>query len=359
MYLLKSNDDIPDGSQGMHKIFSAYVGLTLCVIGLLGNTISILVWRRINKKRHDSGKSAGMFLIALAVADSGLLIFFAMTESFQSIATKAKMTYYYVWFFCYIGFPMYFFFIVASIWMVISITYNRFIAVIFPHKTASLNTTKKSYGIIFGTLCFSFAINMPHFFNFHPVSNNAGDWVAEKTDYGKTYGAAMYDFWAHCMLLVLIPWVLVSILNFLIVRKLYVNRSVRSHSVKGKLSKEYQTTIILLTISFSFLLFLIWQCITQCFYMLHFKSGNKKVWSEISSAYAPARLGVVLNSSVNFVLYCLSGKIFRKEMYRMFAEVFGCNNYLVLLDTSTTMSNTITRSSITTSKEEESKVANR
>jgi len=93
--------------------------------------------------------------------------------------------------------------------------------------------------------------------------------------------------------------------------------------------------------------------------MLHFKSGNKKVWSEISSAYAPARLGVVLNSSVNFVLYCLSGKIFRKEMYRMFAEVFGCNNYLVLLDTSTTMSNTITRSSITTSKEEESKVANR
>ena len=77
---------------------------------------------------------------------------------------------------------MYFFFIVASIWMVISITYNRFVAVVFPHKTASLNTVGKSYLIIFLTLFFSFAINMPHFFNFHPIQDTNGHWAAGKTD---------------------------------------------------------------------------------------------------------------------------------------------------------------------------------
>ncbi|XP_066919351.1 FMRFamide receptor-like [Clytia hemisphaerica] len=342
MSLLASNLQITDGSNQLHTIFSAYVGIAICIIGFFGNIISISVWRRINNRRYDSGKSAGMFLISLAIVDSGLLIFFTMTESFQSISTEVKYTYYYVWFYCFVGFPMYFFFIVASIWMVISITYNRFVAVVFPHKTSSLNTIRKSYIIIFLTLFFSFAINMPHFFNFHPIQDVNGHWAAGKTNYGKTYGATMYDFWGHCMLLVLIPWLIISILNGVIIYKLYSNRPTVS---KKKFSKEHQTTIILLTVSFAFLFFLIWQCITQCFYMLHFKSNNKEIWYDISSAYAPARLGVVLNSSINFVLYCLSGQMFRKEMLRMFAEFCGCNNYLILLDSSTTMSNTVSRGS--------------
>ena len=341
MYLTKSNPDAADGNPELHTIFSAYVGIAICIIGLIGNTISVIVWTRINKRRRDSGKSAGIFLIALAFSDSGLLISFMSTESFTSISTSVKTTFSYIWFYCYIGFPLYFFFIVLSIWMVISITYNRFIAVVFPHKTASLNTIPKSYLIIILTVLFSFAINMPHFFNFHPVEDQhaPGKWKSGKTDYGNTYGAAMYDFWGHCMLLVLIPWILISVLNLVIIRKLYVNRP----ASKGKRSKEHQTTIILLTISIMFLFFLIWQCITQCFYMLHFKSGNSEVWFDISSAYAPARLGVILNSSINFLLYCLSGQMFRKEMYKMFAELCGCNNYLVLLESSSTMSKTLSR----------------
>ena len=330
----------PDANPELHTIFSAYVGIAICIIGLIGNTISVAVWTRINKRRHDSSKSAGMFLIALAFSDSGLLIFFMATESFTSISTSFKTTFSYVWFYCYFGFPMYFFFIVLSIWMVISITYNRFIAVLFPHKTASLNTIGKSYFIIIFTVLFSFAINMPHFFNFHPVKdqNDPEKWTSGKTDYGQTHGAMMYDFWGHCMLLVLIPWVLITVLNLLIILKLY-----KRPAVKGKRSKEHQTTIILLTISFMFLFFLIWQCITQCFYMLHFESGNSKVWFDVSSAYAPARLGVILNSSINFFLYCLSGQMFRKEMCKMFAELCGCNNYLILLESSSTMSKTMSR----------------
>lgn len=335
---------LPPGNHYLRLVFSVYVGLAVCGFGLIGNLISVLVWRRLNRKRSESGKTAGVFLIALAAVDSGLLIFFVLVESVQQLDPKINQNYYYVWFYCYIGYPMYFFFIVASIWMVISITYNRFVAVVLPHKTASLNTLKKSYIIIVGTLLFSFLINAPHFLNVRPVKKNGTNtWKAAKTSYGKSRGSDKYDFWGHCMLLVLIPWVSIFILNFVIICKLNAGKKLLKDSVKRKMSKERQTTIILLSVTFSFLMFLIWQCITQCFYMMHFRRQDKKAWWDIDSAYAPARLGVILNSSINFLLYCCTGSMFRKEMFRMLAEWFHCNNYLVLLDTSTTITVTESR----------------
>ena len=248
MYLFKQipESDIPDGNTGLHVIMSAYIGITLCCLGFLGNLISILVWKRINKQRHDSSKSAGMFLIALAVIDSGLLVFFATTEGFQNIATDAQNTYAYVWFFCYVGFPIYFFFILASVWLVVSITYNRFIAVVLPHRAASMNTVRKSYVIIFTTLILAFLTNIPHFFNYRPVQNAQNTWDIVETEYGTSFSAVMYDFWGHCIFLVLVPWIFILILNLLIIRKLYQRRPVKT---KSKSSKEHQTTVILLTIS--------------------------------------------------------------------------------------------------------------
>lgn len=342
----KDKGEMSKGNPQLRIIFSVYVGLAVCGIGLVGNLISVLVWKRLNRKRSDSGKSAGIFLIAMAFVDSGLLIFFILFESIPELVPSIMHKFHYVQFYCYFLFPMYFFFIVASIWMVISITYNRFVAVVFPHKAASLNTLKKSYIIVACTLVFSFIINLPHFFNFRPIQENDGSWTADSTKYGKSKAATEYDFVAHCMLLVLIPWVIVLVLNSVIIYKLCKNKDFRASTGKGKMSKERQTTMILLAVTFAFMLFLIWQCITQCFYMLHFKENNAQVWFHVDGAYAPARLGVIINSSINFILYCLTGSMFRKEMYRMFAEWFCCNNYLVLLDTSTTISRTASQSTM-------------
>ena len=51
------------------------------------------------------------------------------------------------------------------------------------------------------------------------------------------------------------------------------------------------------------------------------KSGS--VWFYVDSAYAFARLGVVVNSSINFVFYCLTGSMFRKEMFNMVYRWLG------------------------------------
>jgi hypothetical protein len=40
----------------------------------------------------------------------------------------------------------------------------------------------------------------------------------------------------------------------------------------------------------------------------------------VSEAFSIGKLGVVINSSVNFLLYCLSGRRFRKELATLFRE---------------------------------------
>ena len=314
------------GNERLRKIASIYVAMPISIFGLIGNIISIFVWKKINKKRSESGKSAGIYLIALAICDSGLLLFFLMTESFLQIDPTLKNNLHYIQFHSYVGFPFYFFFIVSSIWIVICVTINRFIAVVYPHKAQDWNSLRMTYIIISTTLFFSFCINIPHFFNYHLVlkdGNYSETWTETCTRYGASKEAMYYDFWTHCMALVLIPWVTIFCLNIAIIRKLKYREKLQSN-IKGESKRERQTTAILLVISISFLLFLIWHCITQCFWMLKYGQDiSGSAWFYVDSAYAFARLGVVVNSSINFVLYCLTGSMFRKEMFKVVCRWLG------------------------------------
>ena len=128
------------------------------------------------------------------------------------------------------------------------------------------------------------------------------------------------------MFLVLVPWITIAIINSCIIYRLTKNRNKlrkidktgRIHSTRMR--QDRQMTVVLLTITFSFLLFLAWQCITQCFFMLGFGKNmdNQSVWQLVDASYAFASLGVVFNSSINFFLYCLSGTGFRRELVQLF-----------------------------------------
>ena len=65
--------------------------------------------------------------------DSGLLFFFLMTDSLPAAIGKSmEHSYGFNWFYCYVGFPVFFFCIVASIWLTVGVAVNRLIMVRFP-----------------------------------------------------------------------------------------------------------------------------------------------------------------------------------------------------------------------------------
>lgn len=122
----------------------------------------------------------------------------------------------------------------------------------------------------------AFIINAPHFATFEPVPDdqrNATDPAFRMTEYGAGPGSTNYEFWVHCMFLVLAPWITIFVLNMLIINRIFkMNKQMdakRGSSGKEKARKsEQQLTRILLTVTFTFLILIAFQCITQCFYML-------------------------------------------------------------------------------------------
>nr|QBS47877.1 neuropeptide-like GPCR [Tripedalia cystophora] len=307
----------------LHWIFSVPIGITISIFGLLGNLLSAIVWSRVLRSNYGGNKSTALYLVTLAVADSGLLLFFLFTDSLPMDQPQVTKTYSFVTFKSYVGFPFFFFFIVSSIWLVVAVTVNRFIMVMFPLKAKKWCSLTRAKLAIILTLSCCFLINIPHFYNFRPMEVN-GTYTMAETDYAKSGGAARYEFWVHCMFLVLAPWAVVAFCNGGIIYTL-IRRAKEAtekfHKVKdekkGAGSNERQMTIMLLGVTFSFLVLLAWQCVTQCFYMLGIGKGGSQ-WNVIDSAFSAAKLGVVINSSINFLLYCCTGAAFRKEMMAFF-----------------------------------------
>ena len=77
-------------AEHMHWISSVPLGITIATIGLIGNSLSVLIWYRILKKRIDAHPSTSIFLIALGIADFCYLLLFILTQSLPAAGTGLK-----------------------------------------------------------------------------------------------------------------------------------------------------------------------------------------------------------------------------------------------------------------------------
>lgn len=310
----KMMEEMLSTAQKMHYATSVVVGPIFVILGMIGNILSIVVWTRRHMK-----SSTGRYLTALAVADIGVLLFFILTDTVKMLHPELVNNPAYAFIYAYLGYPFFFLSIVCSIWFMVGVTVDRFIMVCLITKAKEYcNETRANVGIgLISGLCF--LINLPHFWSFEVnwdwTANSTGD-ALMKTEFQKGEGGIRYEFWIHCIFLVLVPWFTVFTLNLLIISKIgKTNRKMSSKKTAQAADKsrhsENQITRLLLIVTFTFLFLLGCQCITQCFYMLMPDGFDKNI---IDEAFAVAKLGVIINSSINFFLYCLSGRRFRQEL---------------------------------------------
>ena len=156
----------------MHWISSVPLGLSVCLSGIFGNGLSVYIWQRILKKNIERISSTTIYLITLGVVDALLLFFFILTNSIPSGIPEVINSYAYAAFFSYIGFPLLYFFIVSSIWLLVGVTISRFIMVKYPLKAKHLCSVDRTIKSIVCILGCSLVINLPHFFNFQPKAIN-------------------------------------------------------------------------------------------------------------------------------------------------------------------------------------------
>ncbi|CAG5115191.1 unnamed protein product [Candidula unifasciata] len=319
----------------LHFVMSAIVGPIICLFGMVGNLMSIITWCRPGMR-----SSTGRYLIGQAVADFAVLLLFLVVDSAQQWNPNLKFSLCYGIFFSYIGYPCFFLAIVVSIWITVGVTIDRYIMVCWITKSKKFcSETRANVGLILIAVN-SFLVNLPHFASFTVVYPDYGGGgggnsssssspstepqpTFKMTEFGAGSGGQFYEFWIHCIILILIPWVSVLSLNIMIINKInksnkrMENKKTRESMKKSKQS-ENQITRLLLAVSFSFLFFIGLQCIIQCFAM------QKPPWADmqmVSASFAFGKLGIVFNSSLNFVLYCLTGRRFRVELLNM----LGCS----------------------------------
>ena len=81
-----------------------------------------------------------------------------------------------------------------------------------------------------------------------------------------------------------------------------------------------QMTFTLITLTMAFLILQGFQCISRCFYLQGYGIvDGRQTYSRyiVKNTYAVAKLGLIIHASINCLLYCLTGSMFKKELRKL------------------------------------------
>eukprot|EP00092_Neocalanus_flemingeri_P076315 GFUD01094644.1.p1 GENE.GFUD01094644.1~~GFUD01094644.1.p1 ORF type:complete len:243 (+),score=50.73 GFUD01094644.1:36-731(+) len=107
-------------------VTSVPVGLTFATLGLVGNTVSLIVWDRVARKTDVSGASIKYFKL-LGVVNSCFLISYFLADTLQSCLPSLLQNYIFLSLYSYCFFPLFYYFNYATIWTMFAINIERYL----------------------------------------------------------------------------------------------------------------------------------------------------------------------------------------------------------------------------------------
>ena len=170
----------------------------------------------------------------LSVADSGVLLFFLLIDSIKALFPQIKDTYAYAAFFSWFGYPLFFYFMVYSRWVMIGATVGRYFVMKYPLKIHILYSVSRTYsGLVVMAILAIFPV-VPFWFYFKPIQTASG-YKLGKTEFGAGNGGLVNEFWIHCIVLVAIPFFTIAVLNVMIIYKVMKQKStMKGHRGSGR-----------------------------------------------------------------------------------------------------------------------------
>ena len=281
----------------------------LLILGLVGNILSILVMRR--KKFRNNTTS--VFIIALAFADSAYLLtnFLTITciRNVTGIALRETSS-----FSCKL--IMYIVYVSKAFgaWIILSVSLERLVLVKIPLHAKSIFTVKRTKMWISFLLLWITAIYIyvPILVDIH------SDGIQQKCDFShavERLNTILNIF--DCIFYSLFPSFVLILSNLILYCILKAQKQNMSKINDGSDSLRFTLTLIIVSISYL---------------TLTLPIATYLVFHPIQVRGLDHTLYIVLytlnisNNAINFILYCLSGPIFRLEMKRMFRNKFCCNN---------------------------------
>lgn len=302
--------------------FSFYLNTVLigvlCLLGLAGNTLSILVLQR---DKHN--EVAAFLLQTLAVADNALLLVSLVVLSvfvgigpLPSARTVVLPAVPYLK--KYVN-PIGYVTKCMTVWTTVLLAINRFLAVCKPFAFDRILTVRRAKIQVTVIAVLSILLNVPRLFQYDVVyrTNSRNETVAVSvvTEFGQNKVIEMVYFNIIYTTVILgAPILLLVCFNTLLVRRLRVSmRNMRRNSIAYLGSQEKNITIVMIIIIVEFLV-----CHTpdRVINILKYASeGHSGSWTCPHPLFYAASISnvlIVFNASTNFVVYLAFRERFRR-----------------------------------------------
>ncbi|KAK7478752.1 hypothetical protein BaRGS_00029963 [Batillaria attramentaria] len=289
----------------------------ILTVGTIGNTMSILVLRRMAAE----ASTFLLLLTALAVADLGLLYvgllpyWVSLQFGFSLLNYSEAFCKLLTWF-CYsLG--------LMSAWFLVAITVHRVVVVIWPHR-ARATCTRIRIHVTITTLTFvCFTATSPLVYG-----------ITLSTD--KTVCTFSPDFmdnflhiwvWYDFLLASGIPLFLIVVSNVILTwtasrsvrraRKMLTANQGQGQQAAAREKKISSMTLTLIVVSAFFAVLTAPICVV---FLIQLYWGEAVLTDHLLFAQSIANQLWYINSSINFFLYILTGSRFRAEMKRLFGK---------------------------------------
>nr|XP_012224279.1 PREDICTED: putative G-protein coupled receptor F59B2.13 [Linepithema humile] len=302
------------------KIEQYYIPIFMC-LSLLGNSLSICVFFR-SKLRYFS---SSIYLSALAVSDTGVLVTIIISESSANKVFRICIQN---------------FFAFISVWLVVAVTVERYVAIKWPLLRRSLCTIThaKIVVIILTGIAVFFTIPWFEFFfsiDIHTQDNNTKSEISDTEDKNNIKSLILRIM--DMIIMFALPLIMILIFNTLIVWNIYKQNHIQkdlfieSGTFRERIqiaSNETQTKITKMLILISSTFICLNTPVYICWFINDYHISNKPIWLDV--AWHISDLLWMMNYGINFVLYCASGHNFRRALIRMFTrrQDTGRNNNL-------------------------------
>ncbi len=304
--------DQDEGGKSLAQILWIYAGPVIFVTGIVGNILVLVVMGT----RRMQGTTTCVYLRLMAIADICVLITGMIPEWLE----HADITV-----FKYIHpatckLEKFSFYTCAdtAIWILVIFTVDRFIAVCFPlsKKAYCLPSKAKFYAL--GAVLLAITKNFHVFWTRGAEYIVVGNDTVLKSNCGRpTPEIKYFEFyvrpWIAFSLVSLVPFLVILVCNVFIIRALLeVKRLRHEQAIMSQNDKTLvQMTTMCLSASFCFLI-----CVAPSIIILIGKPYWKdKYWYDIAKAINNQL--VYVNHSINFFLYCMTGRRFRHQLVRV------------------------------------------
>ncbi|ELT90118.1 hypothetical protein CAPTEDRAFT_35450, partial [Capitella teleta] len=283
----------------------------LCILGILGNSLSCLVLRK------DKDTPVASFLLqALALTDTFFLCtwlaHFSLDDLFNYLHVSREFRYHW-WLVRLFTYPLLFIGQTATIWMTVLIAVSRFIAVCKPYKAVQYCTLISIRKAVICVITASLVYNLPRFFENKLVTDTKNGTVKgpyTRTEFADTraYNTVYFDIMYYIFIFVM-PLMLLATLNMKLTIA-YRSIQQRRNSMRGIGRREFMDNNITLVMIIVVLVFMLCNAPARLVQII----WNYRRHRCLSANFFLQEISIVLevfNSSANFIIYCAFRKQFR------------------------------------------------